>query len=43
MQEIVTNKITINSTGKAFDRLADNASKIIIAVAFFSDSTIIKK
>ncbi len=43
MQEIVTNKITNSSTGKAFDNLADNASKIIIAVAFFSDSTIIKR
>jgi len=43
MQEIITNKITDSSTGKEFDKLASDASNIIIAVAFFSDSTIIKK
>lgn len=43
MQKIVTNKITDNSTIDLFEQLASHASKIVIAVAFFSDSTIIKQ
>ena len=42
MKQVVTNKITQSSTGDLFDKLANQANKITIAVAFFSDSTVIK-
>lgn len=39
---IITNKITSESTLDSFNELAKSANKIIIAVAFFSGSTIIE-
>jgi len=39
--QIITNKITTDSTFDLFKKFAKPAKKIIIAVAFFSDSGII--
>ncbi|MBM9538831.1 phospholipase D family protein [Desulfobulbus alkaliphilus] len=41
--EIITNKVSPNSTQAVFNNLANSAHKIIIAVAFFSDSNTIEK
>lgn len=41
--KIITNKITEDSTLDSFKKLSKPASKIIIAVAFFTESSIIEK
>lgn len=43
MNKVITNKISECSTGEIFNELADSANKIIITVAFFSDSTVINR